>query len=179
MEPLFNKVTGLYTATLLKVLWYRCFLMNFATHFKTIKTPFLQNTSRRLALSCKEMFYQQIRKNPIKKEKNWKLLVRKTTTHAERNVNTTYLRYSYPFTIQKFLYPVYSFFLCFQWYIKSMYFQKQCNPIEDLSTIENYFSPSLGNLTLISATQEPLWKQTINAWNSKIVLKKKKVFHLL
>ena len=44
----FNKVTGLRPATLLKKrLWHRCFSVNFA---KFPRTPFLQNTSRRLLL---------------------------------------------------------------------------------------------------------------------------------
>ena len=44
----FNKVAGLRLATLLKKrLWHRCFPVNFA---KFLRTPFLQNTSRRLLL---------------------------------------------------------------------------------------------------------------------------------
>ena len=44
----FNKVASLRPATLLKKrLWHRCFPMNFA---KFLKTPFLQNISRRLLL---------------------------------------------------------------------------------------------------------------------------------
>ena len=46
---IFNKVAGLRPATLLKKrLWYRCFLVNFV---KFLRTPFLQNTYRRLLLS--------------------------------------------------------------------------------------------------------------------------------
>ena len=45
---IFNKVAGLRPATLLKKrLWHRCFPVNFA---KFLRTPFLQNTSRRLLL---------------------------------------------------------------------------------------------------------------------------------
>ena len=45
----FNKVASLRAAALLKmILWHRCFPVNFA---KFLRTPFLQNTSRRL-LSC-------------------------------------------------------------------------------------------------------------------------------
>ena len=44
----FNKVAGLMPATLLKKrLWHRCFPVNFV---KFLRTPFLQNTSRRLLL---------------------------------------------------------------------------------------------------------------------------------
>ena len=47
----FNKVAGLRPATLLKKrLWYRCFPVKFA---KFLRTPFLQNTSRRLVLNNK------------------------------------------------------------------------------------------------------------------------------
>ena len=47
-SPFFNKVAGLRPATLLKKkLWHRCFPVNFA---KFLRTPFLQNTSRRLLL---------------------------------------------------------------------------------------------------------------------------------
>ena len=43
-----NKVAGLRSVTLLKKrLWQRCFPVNFATF---LRTPFLQNTSRRLVL---------------------------------------------------------------------------------------------------------------------------------
>ena len=42
----FTKFTG-RAATLLKRLWHRCFPKNFANF---LKTPFLQNTSRRLPL---------------------------------------------------------------------------------------------------------------------------------
>ena len=43
-----NKVAGLRSATLLKKrLWHRCFPLNFA---KFLRTPFLQNTPKRLLL---------------------------------------------------------------------------------------------------------------------------------
>ena len=43
-----NKVAGLMPATLLKkILWHRCFPVNFS---KLLRTPFEQNTSRRLLL---------------------------------------------------------------------------------------------------------------------------------
>ena len=45
-----NKVTGLRAATLLKKkLWHKCFPVNFA---KFLRTPYLQNTSERLKVSC-------------------------------------------------------------------------------------------------------------------------------
>ena len=44
----FNNVAGLRLATLLKnTLWHRCFPMNFA---KFLRTPYLQNSCRRLPL---------------------------------------------------------------------------------------------------------------------------------
>ena len=49
-SPFFNKVASLRAATstlLKKRLWHWCFLVNFA---KLLRTPFLQNTSRRLLL---------------------------------------------------------------------------------------------------------------------------------
>ena len=47
----FNKVAGLRSATLLKkTLWQRCFPVNVP---KTLRTPFLQNISRRLLLLTK------------------------------------------------------------------------------------------------------------------------------
>ena len=45
---LFNKITDLKAATLLKKkLWHKCFPVNFA---KFLRTPYLQNTSERLLL---------------------------------------------------------------------------------------------------------------------------------
>ena len=55
----FNKVAGLRDKTLLKKrLWHRCFPVNFA---KFLRTPFLQNTSRRLFLDL----VKYISSNPI------------------------------------------------------------------------------------------------------------------
>ena len=57
----FNKVAGLRSATLLKkILWHRCFPVNFA---KFLKTPFLQNTSRRLLLSLNKNWKKQEKKS--------------------------------------------------------------------------------------------------------------------
>ena len=60
----FNKVAGLRSLTLLKKrLWHRCFPVNVA---KFLKTPFLQNTSRRLLLTkidkTEEMLFRTSRK---------------------------------------------------------------------------------------------------------------------
>ena len=49
-------------------------------------------------------------KGQSEERKKRKQLVRKKETQAEKNVNTTYMKSSYAFTIQKFLY---SSFLCF------------------------------------------------------------------
>ena len=49
-EPLFNKVVVLQSATLLKVrLRHKCFPLNFE---RSLRTPFLQNTSKRLLLKA-------------------------------------------------------------------------------------------------------------------------------
>ena len=53
-----NKVAGLRTATLLKKRpWHRYFPVNFA---KFLRTPFLQNTSRRLLLKKKGFLNQHL-----------------------------------------------------------------------------------------------------------------------
>ena len=76
----FNKVAGLRPATLLKKrLWHRCFPMNFE---KFQRTPFLQNTSRRLPLMIiddtttvirsrlgKQMFFKKSEKKLSKLQK--------------------------------------------------------------------------------------------------------------
>ena len=55
-EPLFNKVIGFYPATSLKE-WTP--IQVFSDEFCDIlKTPFLQNTSRRLLLLYEKIFYQ-------------------------------------------------------------------------------------------------------------------------
>ena len=55
-EPLFNKVIGFYPATSLKE-WTP--IQVFSDEFcEILKTPFLQNTSRRLLLLYEKIFYQ-------------------------------------------------------------------------------------------------------------------------
>ena len=60
-------------------------------------------------------------------KKNW---------HTQnKNLITIYISlHSYPFTIQKLFYFS---FLCLAWYIENTCFLEECNPIEDLFTIEN------------------------------------------
>ena len=54
---IFNKIAGLRPANLLKKKpWHRCFPVNFA---KRLRTPFLQNTSRRLLLEI-DQFVQKV-----------------------------------------------------------------------------------------------------------------------
>ena len=70
--------------------------------------------------STEKYFSNKVVKSPLKIKKSWKLLVRKTTTHAKKtNLSTTFIKSSYPFNFQKF---PYSFFLCFPWYIESTCF---------------------------------------------------------
>ena len=86
LEPHFNKVTGLYPAILLKE---RTPTQVFSGQFcKTLKTPFLQNTSRWLLLFYeKKYFTNKIVKNPLRKGKKQKQLVRKTTKQAKEKPN--------------------------------------------------------------------------------------------
>ena len=90
-------------------------------------------------------FYEKIsyrwnNKNPSKKRK---ILVRKITTHTEAKIKTWILLTSclpYSFIIEKFLY----FSFLFPWkFVESTCFLEQCNDIEDSSSRENYFSPSV------------------------------------
>ena len=67
-----------------------------------------------------------------KKKKKKKKLVRKTTTYAEKKLKHCML--------QVFIFFYYSKISSF----RKHEFQKQCDPVEDLPTIGNYFSPSVG-----------------------------------
>ena len=79
-ESLFNKVTGLYLATSVKE---RTPTLVFSDQFCEIhKTPFLTEHLQATAFAEK-YFTNKIVKNPLRKEKKWKQLVRKTTTHAK------------------------------------------------------------------------------------------------
>ena len=66
--------------------------------------------------------------------------VRETTTQAEQkpshHLHQVFISLNYP-NIYLFLF---SLLLC---YIENRCFWKQCNSIEDLSSTENYFSPSV------------------------------------
>ena len=83
-ESLFNKVTGLYLATSVKE---RTPTQVFSDQFYEIhKTPFLTEHLQATAFAEK-YFTNKIVKNPLRKEKKWKQLVRKTTTHAKQKLN--------------------------------------------------------------------------------------------
>ena len=86
LESHFNKVTGLYPANSLKE---RTPNRVFSDEFcELLKTTFLQNTSRRLLLFYgKKYFINIIVKNPLRKGKKWKQLVRKTTTQAKQKLH--------------------------------------------------------------------------------------------
>ena len=74
LESHFNKVTGIYPATLLKE---RTSTQMFSGEFCNIlKTPFLQNQN----------FINKIVKSPLRNRKKWKQLVRKTTTQAKQKL---------------------------------------------------------------------------------------------
>ena len=106
-----------------------------------LKTTFLQNTSRRLLLFYgKKYFINIIVKNPLRKGKKWKQLVRKTTTQAKQKLH----HYSH----QVFVFFYYSKMLLFLFSLLPMIWWKH-EFLETmqyhwgLSTIENDFSPSV------------------------------------
>ena len=86
LESHFNKVTGLYAATSLKE---RTPTQVFSVEFcESLKTSFLQSTSRPLLLFYrKKSFINKIVKNPLRKGKKWKELVRTTATQAKQKLN--------------------------------------------------------------------------------------------
>ena len=105
---LLNKVTGFYPLTLLKErLRCRCFLVNFARYLRYL---FYRTPSGDCFCSTEKYFTNKIVKSPLKKEKQMETAGKNTTAHAEKNLSTTYITSSYPFTIQKCLY---SSFICF------------------------------------------------------------------
>ena len=97
-----------------KILQYRCFLMNFAWYLKPLLKPLRPG---KCLCSTEKYFTNGTVKKPLKKEgKKSKLLVKKSRTHAQKNnLNTTYHYSSYPFTIQKFLYCIFSLFPMIHW----------------------------------------------------------------
>ena len=66
----FNKITRLYRATLLKERNFTQVLSH--ESIEMLNTPFVQNTSRQLLLLYRKIFYQQNRKEPsvIRKNEN-------------------------------------------------------------------------------------------------------------
>ena len=94
-EFLFNKVTGQYLAILLKE---NTPIQVFYDEFcKKFKIPVLPNTPKRILLHKNILPINQ--KKLSEKAKKLKLIVRKTTTQPEKNLNTTYFKSSYSFII--------------------------------------------------------------------------------
>ena len=76
---LFNKVIGLYCATLLKE---KTPIQVFSDEFcEILKTPFLENTSRQLLLFYGKIFCQKNNKEPSEKKLN--------SWHKEKTLNTS------------------------------------------------------------------------------------------
>ena len=79
----FNKITGLYPAVSLRE---RTPIQVFSGEFcKILKTPFLQNTSRRLLLFY--YFISKIVKDPLRKGKKIETACKQTTTQAKLKLN--------------------------------------------------------------------------------------------
>ena len=98
---LLHKVAGLRSATLLKKrLWHKCFSVNFA---KFLRTPFLQNTSRRLLLE-----------------------IANSTTHNSKKGGLLYLKFSG-------LYSVLPIFLTNKKFRVSTFFTFQQNIVKKLN----------------------------------------------
>ena len=96
LESLFNKVTDLYPATLTQdsptgVFWW--------VSARYLRHLFYRTPPGDSFCSTEKYFTNKIVKNPLRKEKNWKHFVRKTTTHTEQKFNYYLHQVSYPFTI--------------------------------------------------------------------------------
>ena len=172
----FIKFTGIYSLLIKlrvpilqlhgkKKLRYRCFLVNFARYLRCL---FYRTFPSNCICSTEIYFTNKIVKSILKIEKKnqQKQLVRKTTAHAGKKLNTTYIKYSYTFTIQKFFIPLFiathnALKARMQFHWGYIYYRR--------------LFLTLGNLTLISVNARIF---VINAWNSKTVLEKV-VFHLL
>ena len=80
-ESLFNKLTGLYSATSLKDRTPSQMLSD--GFCEILKTRFFYRTlPHDCFCSTEKYFTNKIVKNPLRKEKKWKLLVKKPTTHT-------------------------------------------------------------------------------------------------
>ena len=81
-ESFFNRVADLYPPTFLKE---KTPMQVYSDEFREIfMTPFSRNTSRQLLLFYGVIFTNKIKRALWKKDKESKLLVRKTTTHAKK-----------------------------------------------------------------------------------------------
>ena len=120
-----------------KRLWYSCFLMNLARYLRQL---FYRTPPGNCFCSTEKYFTNKIVESLLKKRKNignyWQVKQRHT---QKKNVSLLVSSLHILSLFKNFLIP----FLCFSWYIESTCFYKQCNHIEDLSTTENYFSPSI------------------------------------
>ena len=84
-ESLFNKVAGLFqNFTETKDFTHRSFLMNFARY---LRRTFYKTPPGDYFCSTEKYFTNKINKNPLRKEKKWKQLVRRTTIHAKQKFN--------------------------------------------------------------------------------------------
>ena len=83
-----------------EILRCRCFLMNFARY---LRQRFYKTPSGGSFCFTGKYFTNKLEKT-LWKKKYWKLLVRKTATHVEKDLITTCLKSSCPFTIRKSFY---------------------------------------------------------------------------
>ena len=137
-ESHFNKVICFYPATSLKE--WNPIQVFFDEFWEILKTPFLQKTSRRLYLFYAEIFSNKIVKKSLRKEKKME-----TACKKNKNKNTCKTKASLLFTSSLHILLLFKDFFLFS-LLSVIYWKhdlKQCNPNEDLSTILNYFSPSV------------------------------------
>ena len=90
--------------------------MGFAKYL--IKKPFYRTPPGACFCSTEKYFNNEIGKNSLKKKKKMETAGKKNND-AEKNLNTTNIKFSYPFTNKKFLSLP---FLCFPWYTESTSF---------------------------------------------------------
>ena len=76
-----------------KVLQHKCFLMNFGKYLRQL---FYRTPPGNCFCPTEKYFTNKIVKNPLRKEKKWKQLVRKTTTRAKLNhyLHQVFISYS-------------------------------------------------------------------------------------
>ena len=102
--------------------------------------PFYKTPPGNCFCSTEKYSSNKIVKNTLRKETNWKHLVRKTMTHTKQKLNL-HLHSSLHILLifKNFFIPLFS---ASHDILKTRVFRKQGKSIEDLSTIENYVSPS-------------------------------------